>query len=67
MPVVYANILGKWVLLNDEYNINGCPCDSFVVDYLDKENSTNYTNNFIQINHGNKQFYIHISQIQWTN
>ena len=38
MPVVYANILGKWVLLNDEYNINGCPCDSFVVDYLDKEN-----------------------------
>ena len=64
---VYANILGKWTLLNNEYNINGAPADKFVSEILDVENSTKYTNNFVQINHGNEQFYIYISQIQWTN
>ncbi len=64
---VYANLLGQWTLLTNEYNINGAPSDKFVSEYLDKENATNYTNNFVQINHGNEQFYVYISQIQWTN
>lgn len=67
MYSIYANILGNWTLLDDEYNINGLPCNEFVLNYLDNENATQYTNNFVQINHGNEQFYIYISQIQWTN
>ena len=67
MYSVYANLLGKWILLDDEYNINGLSANEFVTKYLDTEGSTNYTNNFVQINHNNEQIYIYISQIQWTN
>lgn len=67
MYSVYANLLGKWTLLNDEYNINGVPADTFVTTFLDTEGATNYTNNFVQVNHRSEQFYIHISQVQWTD
>lgn len=64
---VYANLLGKWTLLDDELdNINGAKPSGFVFDFFIvedkfKENST------ICVTHNSKKYLVPISYLQVEN
>lgn len=61
---VYANLLGTWTLLNEHDLIESKhPVDFISNDLMDY----NEHNKFVKVIHNNQNFFIHISQIQFTN
>lgn len=61
---VYANLLGKWTKLNpDDLIENVSPIEFISNDLIDYKKK----NQFIKIIHNSENFFIHISQLQFTN
>lgn len=57
---IYANILGIWTDITNQWNINSVNSVSFIQHNIDKLN----TFEFITLRHNFTEYTIHISQIQ---
>lgn len=63
---IYFKFLNDFILIDDnEDNING-DIPSHFVEFIDK-NSTEFSGGFIKIQHSGIDYFVHISQLQWTN
>ena len=66
--IVYANLLGKWTELTDEYTIDGTTPEKFVENILigpDAYKTSRITNSFVEIMINNTAYHVHESCIQY--
>ena len=66
---VYANLLGVWTELTEDYSINGTSPVNFVEKVLIAENGSEilkYNNEFVKILTPKNSYHIHKSCIQYT-
>lgn len=63
---IYFRFLNDCILLDNNIDsISGDTPEHFI-EFIDKFDLS-INNGFIKINHNNKDFFVHISNIQWTD